>query len=118
MLATLAVGAALIVTPLSDARAAGAVILRDQDCFVFDGNGQFALVDTCMFVVRGQGGVFTAVASVTPPDSGKTVHFDFASTGAHCGIPGTGESTKWQETVSPNGHATVTCIVRTTGSSS
>ena len=100
--------------PMTAARGEAALVIRDTQCTFFDGNGQLVTLDASHVVVTSQGGKRTCSGFVTPSASGKTVHYDFFSTGLFCNTGGAGQgiTTNWRETVTPSGRALVTCVVR------
>jgi hypothetical protein len=91
----------------------GAVVVNDLSCSLFDGNGAAVVSDELHSVItmnKNGSGVSVCKATVTPSSSGHTVHYDNASTGAFCETP-VGITDDWQETVSADGQAAVSCHV-------
>lgn len=100
------------------AHAAPAVVINPAGgCGLFDGDGNFAFTnDTKVTATQSSNGnsKLTCKATVTPSAAGRAAHFDFASTGALCGINnpfGPQVTDQWNETVSASGEATLTCHV-------
>jgi hypothetical protein len=91
----------------------GAVVVNDLGCGLFDGNGGAVVSDESHSVItmnKNGNGVAVCKATVTPSSTGKTVHYNNASTGGLCETPA-GFTDDWQETVSADGQATVSCHV-------
>jgi len=98
--------------PVLPAHAEGAVVIRDAGCIFFNGDGQFESLDNSQTVTTSQGGTKTCSGDVTPPSSGKAVHYDFLSTGVGCSTPAGITFFGWRETVSASGRAVVICVIR------
>lgn len=108
----------LLALTASVAQAAPAVVINPAGgCGLFDGNGAGAFTtDTKITATQSSNNnaKFTCKATVTPSASGSAARYDFASTGALCGIPnpfGFQVTDQWHETVSASGEATLTCLV-------
>jgi hypothetical protein len=95
----------------SNARAQ-AVVLSDQDCALFDGNGAIVPIPGGgHFVItpsKNGNHEVTCSGIVAPASGGGTVHYDFKSTGLQCNAASCATD-KWHEVVTPNGKATITC---------
>jgi hypothetical protein len=119
--AALAALAAVLILPTAKADPPadkpGAVVINDQGCGLFDGNGGFAFADSDHVVVTPSGNQHLKCrADVTPPASGKAVHYDTDNNpfgpGTVCAIvtpAGFVTTEDWRETVSASGRATLTC---------
>jgi hypothetical protein len=118
---SLVCGIALVLSVLAvvgmgvSAKAASAVVIKGNDCFLFDGNGQIVQTTGSVSVVTSHGAShITCVAQVPPSSTGKAVTYKYANTGEECETsvsPTTGSllTKNWVETVAPSGRATLTC---------
>ena len=90
-----------------------AIVINDFGCGLFDGNGIATSVDSSHVVITPSGNAsMTCQGTVTPPQGGTAVQFDESNKPVPCGIftGGTPLATdNWQETVSADGQATLTC---------
>lgn len=93
----------------------GAVVINDQGCVFFDGDGGFVTTDTDHSVIINNGhGLFTCKASGVANSTGKAANYDANNNPlgflVHCGQNLTGQLTAdWNETVSASGEATLRC---------
>ena len=95
-----------------------AMVISDVGaCGLLDGNGRPAVADSSHAVITPSGNEsMTCQATVTPPAGGSAVQWDSTNPGSSdgmCGMPdgngGTVPTSNWQETVSADGQATLTC---------
>jgi hypothetical protein len=86
---------------------AGALVINDQGCTFLDGNGHFAVLDADHTVITPSREDLTCTGTVAASSTGKAVGYDYASTGLLCN-----GSARWNETVSKNGNAQLTCPAR------
>jgi hypothetical protein len=94
------------------ASSAGAIVIKDELCGLFDGDGG-VVMGSGSIQVTNQGGFSLLKCSVknVPNSTGRAVRYDFASTGMPCGTAN-GSTEDWQEVVSASGNATLTCRYR------
>ena len=91
-----------------------AVLIRDGGCTLFDGDGNFvsASDDMTVSTSSGQGTIRCRVKGVQN-STGRAVTYDTndnpIAPGTTCFIPLVGSTTKWHETVSASGVATLIC---------
>ncbi|RDJ98787.1 hypothetical protein DLM46_32155 [Paraburkholderia lacunae] len=100
------------------AQAAPAVVINPAGgCGLADGNGSFVFTtDTKAIVTQSNNSnsMFQCQANVPPSASGSAARFDFASTGALCGLytsTGLQVTDQWHETVAASGQATLICLL-------
>jgi hypothetical protein len=97
------------------AKAASAVVIRGNTCFVFDGNKNVVETTGSVSVVTtGNTSQITCIAKVPPSSTGKVVIYNFSNTGESCetsqsDITGSLPTLQWLEVVTPSGRATLTC---------
>jgi hypothetical protein len=91
---------------------AGAVVIKDNGCGLFDGDGNIVW-GTSPIHVSNSGGVEILKCSVknVANSQGRAVHYSFASTNMACGVNG-GSTEDWNEVVSASGNATLTCRLK------
>ncbi|NPT62445.1 hypothetical protein [Paraburkholderia elongata] len=114
----LASAAALFALAAPMAHAAPAVVINPAGgCGLADGNGNFVFTTDTKAVVtqnNNNNSMFQCKANVPPSASGSAARFDFASTGALCGLltsTGLQLTDQWHETVSASGEAMLICLV-------
>lgn len=100
------------------AKADPAVVINPAGgCNMLDGNGGGVFTtDTKIVATQSQNGnsQVQCKADVTPSSTGQPVRYDYASTGAQCGILnpfGAQVTTIWHEIVSASGEAMLICQV-------
>jgi hypothetical protein len=90
---------------------AQAVVINDDGCTLFDGDGNFVLASSDHQVITNNSNgnclVKCSVKKVAN-STGRAVQFDFLSNSIPCNTP-CGPTTHWHETVSATGNATLTC---------
>jgi len=116
-LAVLTAAAALVVVMMpSLAVADGAIVIKDQACGLFDGDGGFEFTTDTIQVGTPSSNCNSTISCKTKGvanSTGKAVHWDFDSSGGiSCGT-GFGSTTDWHEIVSKSGVAHLICHVKT-----
>src|SRR5262249_8436228 len=102
--------AAFLVVPMI-AWADGAVIIRDFDCGVLDGDGNFVLATGTIDVHNDDGvTMLKCKAKGVSNSTGAAVIWTIDNTGFSCGTL-YGSTDVWQETVSASGNVTLTCLL-------
>ena len=87
-----------------------AIVIGVTGCTVLDGNGNFVSNGIGHVVVTSNGqGLETCRTTVTPSSGGGAVQWDNANTGLECGDPFGHVTTRFQETVSASGQASLAC---------
>jgi hypothetical protein len=94
--------------------AAPAIIISPDTCSMADGDGGFLTTDNIKIVNtnNGQGNHFNLKCHAfgVPNSTGGVVKYDYFNTGELCISSTIGQSTDdWQEVVSKEGNATLTC---------
>jgi hypothetical protein len=103
---------------LRSASSRAALVIRNSGCALIDGSGQIVLADRDLSVLTQSAGSNTLlicrVKQVGNP-SGRAVTYDAQHNpffpGLTCGTP-RGSTTRWTETVSGSGNATLRCHFR------
>ena len=93
---------------------AQAVVISDQGCGLFDGDGNIVLASSDHSVITPSGnGNCNLKCSVkgVANSSGRAVNLDSTIVPISCGIPGCAPTANWHETISASGNATLTCLV-------
>ena len=91
---------------------AQAVVISDQGCNLFDGDGNLvpASSDHQVNTTNVNGNcLFKCSVKKVANSTGRAVQYDFASTGVLCSMYSCGVTTHWHETVSASGNATLSC---------
>ena len=110
-----AILAGVLALASSSAFAAPALVINNEGCGMFDGNGQLVFTtDTHRVATQSANGntMFRCNAKVAPAASGTAARFDFASTGLLCGLQtanGFEVTDDWDAVVSAEGDARLTC---------
>jgi len=88
-----------------------AVHIDGVTCGMLDGGGNATVLTNATQSLTNHGGraKLTCKASGVPNATGKAVRWNFANTGALCGIPGDGVTEDWQEVIDELGEATLQC---------
>jgi hypothetical protein len=109
---TISAVALLAITSDATRASSGAVVVKDDVCGLFDGDGGVVEGSGSMQVTNA-GGVSILKCSVkgVSNSSGRVVRYDFASTNMQCGTSA-GMTPDWQEVVSASGNATLTCRIK------
>jgi hypothetical protein len=96
-----------------DSARAGAVVIRNAGCGLFDGTGQTVLADrdaTILTQSTHQNTILICKVKTVANPAGRAVKYDSENNplfpGLECGTFG-GSTTKWSETVSASGNATL-----------
>jgi hypothetical protein len=114
VLAAIVAAAVLLIAPATGGASGGngAVQLNGFDCGMVTGNGDFFTVDAPTKTVYTQKGSWneTCKATGVANDTGKAVLWYYNNTGLPC-VDATNNlyTLDWQETVSSNGIATLSC---------
>jgi len=116
-LAVLTAAAALVVVMMpSLAVADGAIVIKDEACGLFDGDGGVVVTNDTVQVGTFSHNCNSTISCKTKGvanSTGKAVHWDFDSSGGiSCGT-GFGSTTDWHEIVSKSGVAHLICHVNT-----
>ena|SRR5713101_7207917 len=99
------------------AHAGAALIINDFGCDILDGDGNFqsATSDHTVITMSHTGHITAKCwAKDLPNSTGQAVHWGPDNTGMPCGIVNTAvavSTNHWQETVSTDGNAELTCLV-------
>ena len=90
-----------------------AVHINDFGCGMFEGNGGYVYTDSTSVVITASGNANMKCQrkDPVPNNTGKAVIYNFENTGMLCGTEA-GATTKWHETVSASGQATLICQVK------
>jgi hypothetical protein len=97
------------------AKAASALVIRGNTCFLFDGNGNVVETTGSVSVVTSGGSSqITCIAKVPASSTGNTVIYNYSNTGESCetsqsDITGSLPTLQWREVVTPSGQATLSC---------
>ncbi len=97
------------------AKAASALVIRGNTCFLFDGNENVVETTGSVSVVTSGGSSqITCIAKVPASSTGNTVIYNYSNTGESCetsqsDITGSLPTLQWREVVTPSGQATLSC---------
>jgi hypothetical protein len=102
----------------------GAVVVKDLDCTLLDGNmTSVPAPGGAQEVITPSGNVsFVCQGTVTPPADGTAIQWDATNMPTTtCCVAGDGtictaDTPDWRETISASGQATLTCVVNGSGS--
>jgi len=102
---------AFLVVPMT-LWADGAVIVRDFDCTLLDGDGNFVVANGIIEVHNDDGvTMLKCKAKGLANSTGAAVVWSIDNTGLPCNTTAYGSTDVWSETVSASGNATLTCII-------
>ncbi|MFW6161989.1 MAG: hypothetical protein ACODAJ_04420 [Planctomycetota bacterium] len=119
VVAVVAVTSCLIVSPAGAGSDRSAIVVGKGGAALLDGNGDIAYAtDFHKVITRSRNGnaILKLRAKDVPNDTGKAVHWSYANTRMTCGVYVTGRgvvaASNWRETVSADGNAVLTCLVK------
>jgi hypothetical protein len=88
-----------------------AVVVKSGTCTLYDGTGTLVDGQNYHAVINRRVTKVTCRAKALANPTGTAVRFNFANKGVPCNTP-SGPTNRWRETVSANGNARITCLIK------